>query len=85
MAVTAGFCRWDLPQDLRLCPSMALAGAPTLAATLVLRALLLLAAGPRHFIVDVEPELFGRTSLVALLQGLDLELGFPLVTAGPGP
>ena len=73
-------------QSLRVCTlAMAVARAPLLAANLVLSALSLLAAGLWHFLVDAVLEIFGRTSLVALLQGLGLGLGFPLVLAGTGP
>ena len=64
---------------------MASGGAPHLDASLVLSALLLLAAGLGHFSVDAVLETFDRTSLVVLLQGLGLGLGFPLVAAGTGP
>ena len=74
------------PQSLRVCPlAMAVARAPLPAVNLVLSALLLLAAGLWHFLVDAVLETFDRTSLVVLLQGLGLGLGFPLVAAGTGP
>ena len=73
------------PQGLRFCLlAMASEGTLHLAANLVLSAVRLLAAGLWH-LVDIVPEIFGRTSLAALLQGLGLVLGVPLVTAGPGP
>ena len=64
---------------------MASVGARLQEVNLVLSALLLLVAGLGHFIVDSVPEIFDRTSLVVLLQGLGLGLGFPLVAAGTGP
>ncbi|OLP21877.1 hypothetical protein AK812_SmicGene48958, partial [Symbiodinium microadriaticum] len=56
-------------QGLRLCLLvMAMARATLLAANLVLSALLLLAAGPRHFLVDTVLRSFSTTSLAVLLQ-----------------